>query len=187
MNEDRIEEIKNALREMMQLVVIKGKPISDEEKIMLTRAMEYASQRITQLRQEQAEQEQLQQAEAEQAEVAEQISPPQQPPTPPIGGEIPELDPAPHESSNINAFKYDPKSKKLIVKFQGKFPSQNGPVYSYEGVPQNIFNVFRRGAVVPRTSGRNAWHRWQKGIAPSHGASMYALIREGGFPYQRLR
>jgi hypothetical protein len=96
------------------------------------------------------------------------------------------IDPAPHPSSQINAFAYDPKTQQLRVKFQDKYPGQNGPQYQYEGVPPFIFDVFRRGAVAPKTSGSNAWHRWKKGVTPSLGAAMNSLIKAGGYQYQRL-
>lgn len=187
--EERINEIKNALREVMQLLVQRGQPISQDVKAVLAQAMEHAANRIRQLREEEqggVATPTLETAEQEQEQVANEVTPPT-PPTPPAsGGPVPPLDQAPHESSNINAFRYDPKTGKLFVKFQDKYPGQNGPVYSYEGVPANIFDVFRRGAVAPKTSGRNAWHRWKKGVTPSHGAAMYALIRQGGYPYKRV-
>lgn len=159
MNEQRIEELKSALREIMQLIVARGEPLSDDLKLVLAQVMEHVATRIQQLRQEEA-------------------APP--PITPPP------LEAGPYPSSNINAFKYDPKEQRLFVKFQDKYPAQNGPVYKYEGVPSFIFDVFRRGAVGPKTSGANRWHRWQKGVTPSLGAAMYALIKQGGYPYQRL-
>lgn len=185
-NEQQIEQIKNALREMMQLLVQRGEPLSDELKTKIAQVMEHAANRITQLRQEQQQDIELAQAEQEQAQIAEEVSPPEQPPTAPPGGPVPPLQQAPHESSNINAFRYDPETGKLFVKFQDKYPGTNGPVYSYEGVPKNIYEVFRRGAVAPKTSGKNAWHTWKEGVTPSHGAAMYALIRNGNYPYQRL-
>jgi hypothetical protein len=97
----------------------------------------------------------------------------------------PELDNAPYPSSNVNAFKYDYKTGRLLVKFMGKDTPDSGPVYSYEGVPKFIYDVFSRGAVPPKTSGKNKWHRWEKGIMPSLGAAMYHLIRSN-YPYQRL-
>lgn len=99
---------------------------------------------------------------------------------------LPELEGAPHPSSNINAFQYDPKSGKLLVKFMGKDVANAGPTYAYEGVPPFIFDIFKRGAVGPKTSGSNKWHAWKKGVTPSHGAAMYALIKAGGFPYQKV-
>lgn len=105
----------------------------------------------------------------------------------PVEGLQPQVEAAPHASSNINAFQYDPKTKQLVVKFQDKYPLQNGPIYSYSNVPANIYDVFRRGAVAPKTSGKNAWHTWKKGVTPSHGASMYALIKQGGYDYRRLK
>jgi hypothetical protein len=103
------------------------------------------------------------------------------PPTQPIS----ELEPGPYPSSNINGFKYDYKTGKLLVKFMGKDTADSGPVYSYEGVPKFIYDVFRKGAVPPKTSGRNKWHQWQEGVMPSLGAAMYHLIRTN-YPYQRI-
>ena len=103
--------------------------------------------------------------------------PPGQPPT--------ELTAAPYPSSNINGFKYDYKTGKLLVKFMGKDTADSGPVYSYEGVPKFIYDIFSRGAVPPKTSGRNRWHEWREGVMPSLGAAMYHLIRTN-YPYERL-
>jgi len=98
----------------------------------------------------------------------------------------PQLEPGPYPSSNINAFKYDYPSKRLLVKFQGKDVADNGPIYAYEGVQPFIYDIFRKGAVPPKTSGRNKWHRWKQGVMPSLGAAMYHLIRNGNYQYQRL-
>jgi len=157
MNEDRINELKDALRILVELIAQRGEPLFDDLRALLVQAMEHVATRIQELR-------------------AEQV-----PPTP-----IPELEPGPYPSSNINAFQFNPKTKELIVKFQDKYPGQNGPIYSYAGVPDFIFDVFRRGAVGPKTSGKNAWHRWKKGVTPSLGAAMNALIKNGGFSYRRL-
>ena len=89
-------------------------------------------------------------------------------------------------SSNINSFGYDEDTGRLLVKFQGDYPQENGPIYAYGGVPKQIFDLFRRGAVPARTHGQNRWGRWWEGKVPSMGASLYTLIREGGYPYQRL-
>ncbi len=98
----------------------------------------------------------------------------------------PPIDPPPMNSSNINAFGYDDKTGRLMVKFQGDYPQQNGPVYAYEGVPKVIFELFKRGAVPARTDGRNAWGSWWRGKTPSLGSSMHTLIKQGNYPYQRL-
>jgi len=103
--------------------------------------------------------------------------------TPPANRNI---EPAGHPSAQINGFNYDPQSKQLSVKFQGDYPQENGPVYSYDGVPQHIFDLFARGAVAPKTSGKNDWHEWKQGLAPSLGASMNALIKGGGYNYSRI-
>lgn len=87
---------------------------------------------------------------------------------------------APLNSSNIWGFKYNPKTKRLLVRFQG------GSTYGYEGVPLEIFNIFSNGAIPAKTTGRNQYGEWWRGKMPSLGAAFYELIRLGGFPYQRL-
>ncbi len=87
----------------------------------------------------------------------------------------------PLQSSNIYGFRYDPKSGKLLVRFN------SGSVYGYDGVPQGVFKVFAQGAVPAKTSGQNSFGKWWRGKLPSAGASFYEMIRKGGFPYQRIR
>jgi KTSC domain-containing protein len=89
-------------------------------------------------------------------------------------------------SSNVHSFGYDQDNGKLLVKFQGDYPQENGPVYAYGGVPKEIFELFKRGAVPARTDGRNKWGEWWKGKVPSLGASLYTLIKGGNYPYQRV-
>lgn len=104
----------------------------------------------------------------------------------PSTGQVPQLDQGPYPSSNVNAFKYDPRSGTLFVKFHGKDTADSGPTYQYQGVPKNIYDVFSKGRVAPKTSGQNRYHRWIEGVTPSLGASLYALIRNGGYPYQKI-
>jgi len=158
MNPEELEELLGELLRGVQDVLQSGEILSDEFQGMLAQTLTALTDRIDELRAGGA---------------------PQAP-------EDPDVNPAPYPSSNINGFRYDPASGRLFVKFQGKYPQQNGPVYSYDNVPPFIFDVFRRGAVAPRTSGRNAWHRWREGITPSLGASMHALIKLGGYNYHRL-
>lgn len=89
-------------------------------------------------------------------------------------------------SSNVEGFAYDDKTGKLLVRFLGKHPNRNGPIYAYEGVPRSIFDLFQKGAVPARTNGQNRWGKWWKGKVPSMGASMYTLIKQQGYPYQRV-
>lgn len=89
-------------------------------------------------------------------------------------------------SSNISAFAYDPKNKRMFVQFLGKHPNREGSVYAYDGVPKEIFNIFQKGAVPAKTSGRNAWGEWWVGKNPSMGASMNVLLKQAGFPYAKL-
>ncbi len=93
---------------------------------------------------------------------------------------------APHESSQINGFDYDPETGKLQVQFHGKYPQAAGSQYEYDDVPPWVFDLFQRGAIAPKTSGSNRWHRWEKGKTPSHGAAMNALIKAGGFNYRKV-
>lgn len=156
MNEQAINQLKEGVRAVIQMIVERGEPLSDELKGLLAQAVEHVATRIQELRAEGAPQPEI------------------------------ELPPAPYPSSNIHAFQYDPKSKKLIVKFQDEYPKTNGPVYAYDNVPEFIYEIFSRGAVGPKTSGKNRWHRWKKGVTPSLGAAMSALVKKGGFPYRRL-
>ncbi len=169
-NEQKIEAIKEALREIMRVLSERGEPLSDEIKMGLAQVMQHAASRIQQLRQEQS----VEPVEPVAAQAPAEAIPPVN-----YGN-------TPHPSSNINAFQYDPKSGKLVVKFMGKDVANAGPQYEYSGVPPWIFDVFKRGAVGPKTSGSNRWHTWKRGVTPSHGAAMAALIKAGGFPYQKV-
>ena len=89
-------------------------------------------------------------------------------------------------SSNVEGFAYDDKNNQLLVRFLGKHPNRNGPVYAYQGVPREIFDLFQKGAVPARTDGQNRWGKWWKGKVPSMGSSMYTLIKQQGYPYQKV-
>lgn len=102
------------------------------------------------------------------------------------GGSGFNIPPSEHESSNVNGFYYDPDSQELKVQFHGPYPQAEGPVYSYAGVPEYIFKILERGRVSPNTSGQNRYHAWHRGVTPSLGASVNALLKAGGFAYQRL-
>ncbi len=91
------------------------------------------------------------------------------------------IEAAPLESSNVYGYNYDPKSGKLQVRFQ------SGSVYQYQGVPPGVFKVFQQGAVPAKTTGKNRYGQWWTGKIPSLGAAFYDLIRQGGYPYQRLK
>jgi len=105
------------------------------------------------------------------------------PTTPPISPEnLTEAMP----SSNIEGFAFDDRNNQLLVRFLGKYPNREGPIYAYEGVPREIFDMFQQGAVPARTDGKNKWGKWWKGKVPSIGASLYTLIKNRNYPYQRI-
>lgn len=90
------------------------------------------------------------------------------------------------QSSNVYGYKYDPRKKEMIVKFQGNGGAGQGPVYKYENVPAGVFKMIQAGAVPARTNGQNRWGRWWISKNPSLGASVNALLVQGGFPYSRV-
>ncbi len=153
-----LEELMRDLLQAIQLIVDSGEDISDELQGAVAQTLEMLYNRIEQLRGE-------------------------APPEPPE--ETPDLQPS-MPSSNIEGFAYDDKNGRLYVRFLGKHPDRNGPVYQYNGVPQNIYDIFQKGAIPAKTDGKNKWGSWWKGKYPSMGAAMYHLIRAGGFPYQRV-
>ena len=158
MNVQMLEDLLRRLLESIDIVLQSGEVLSDEIQGELANVIQNLMMRIEELRSQEV-------------------------PESPI--ELPELDKS-MQSSNINSFGYDDKTGQLLVKFQGDYPQENGPVYSYEGIPKQIFELFRRGAVPARTKGQNKWGKWWKGKNPSMGSSLYTLIRGGGYPYQRL-
>ena len=92
----------------------------------------------------------------------------------------------PIASSNVEGFKFDPKNKKLYIQFHGPYPQAKGPQYVYDDVPDFIYAILERGAVGPKTSGKNKYHEWIKGVTPSYGAVVNALIKAGGFNYRKV-
>lgn len=157
-----IQELESILRDLLALiqqVLESGETIDDEVQGAVAQTLELLMGRIEQLK---AEGEQL-------------------PSTP-----IPQLDEGPFPSSNVNSFNYDPKSKQLYVKFHGKDSANSGPTYLYQNIPGFIYDVFSRGAIGPKTSGQNRYHRWIKNVTPSLGGTLNALIKAGGFQYQKI-
>jgi len=99
---------------------------------------------------------------------------------------VPQVPQGNFPSSNVNGFKYNPDNGEMFVQFHGPYPQSAGPVYSYSGVPQYIFDIISRGAVGPKTSGKNKYHSWFRGVTPSLGASVNALLKAGGFSYRKV-
>jgi len=95
-------------------------------------------------------------------------------------GQVDGIPQADLQSSNIYGAKYDPKTQKLKVRFQGD------GVYEFSGVPEFIYNVFASGAIPAKTTGKNRFGFWFKNKNPSLGAAFHELIKLGGYPYQKI-
>ncbi len=99
-------------------------------------------------------------------------------------GEQPVIDGIQHadlNSSNIWGSRYDPKTGKMRVRFQG------GSEYEYDGVPANIYRAFEKGNASAKTSGSNEYGRWWRNKNPSLGAALNQYIKAGKFPYRKIR
>ena len=211
--QQQIDDIKSTLKELVAAISARNQPLSNEMKAKLAQVMEHAANRIQQLRQEKQETpvdvpipdnarllwilsgenedafvnylntfpddslKTLLRNPTQLTQIIESLkaSNPKQPTITEDG--IPSAD---INSSNIFGFKYNPKTGKLLVKFQ------EGGVYGYDGIPPVIYNMFANGAVPAKTHGQNKWGRWWKGKTPSLGATFYELIKNGGYPYQKL-
>lgn len=158
MNEEKIEEIKNALRQILQMISERNQPMKEQLKNALMQLVEHVSNRIQQLREE---------------EVPAQAF---QKPNIPQG--IP--------SSNVAGMGYDKKTGNLQVQFLGKYPNRQGPVYQYPNIPPVIAELLQSGAIPARTDGQNKWGKWWKGKVPSAGASVFTLLKNKNVPFQRL-
>lgn len=162
---EELEDILDAILRGVQEALQNGEVLSEEFQSQIAQEIIYLTGEIDQLYQQ-----------------GGQGAPPI---TPPGGGQGEGIQEA-MPSSNIEGFAYDDKTGKLMVRFLGKHPNRNGPIYSYQGVPPNIFDIFRRGAIPAKTNGKNKWGEWWQGKYPSMGAAMYHVIRAGGYPYQRV-
>lgn len=217
MNEEQIDQIKSALREVVQLLSQRGQPLSKEMQAMLSQVMEHAATRIQALRSQpntgsvQTEIPQgadllwilsngdvnafvnylrtypgegLRELSGNPGQLANIITrfqeqnPGQEPSIAPDG--IPNTQ---FPSSNVAGMRYDPTSKKLLVKFHGE---KKEPVYQYDGVPPQIFQILKHGNAFAQTKGKNKWGEWWPMKNPSIGASVNQYLKAGGYPYQRL-
>lgn len=89
-----------------------------------------------------------------------------------------------YHSSNVIGMKYDPRSKQLLVKFFGN--GKPDPVYQYQNVPQQIFQILEHGNAFAQTKGRNRRGAWWPMKNPSIGAAVNQYLKSGGYPYQRV-
>jgi hypothetical protein len=104
-------------------------------------------------------------------------------PSEPLGVDASGIEDTQFPSSNVSGMKYDQNSGKLLVKFHG----DNGePVYQYNGVPPQIFQLLQHGNAFATTKGKNKWGEWWPMKNPSIGAALNQWIKKAGYPYQRL-
>jgi hypothetical protein len=155
-----VNELKQAIAIVLELASQMIDELDDQTMLALTDLLNAAAERLTQMKQNPVEGLQPQ---ASQENIKQSMP-----------------------SSNVEGFAYDDKNGNLLVRFLGDYPNRNGPIYSYGGVPKEIFDLFQKGAIPARTDGKNKWGKWWKGKVPSIGASLYTLIKERGYPYQRL-
>ena len=163
--QQEIQELEDLISQLLfglQEVMSSGEILSDEFQALIAQELQLTLVRIDELRSENPVEE-----------------------LPPTLGQEPPLNQQ-MASSNVYAFGYDPEKERLLVKFQGNDGEGQGSVYGYDGVPQVIFDLFQKGAIPARTDGQNKWGKWWKGKVPSLGASLYTLIKNGPYPYQRL-
>ncbi len=163
MNPEELQELLRALIQAVTEVIQSGEELPDELQGMIADTLDNLVTRIDESRQGGAG----------------------QPPITPPGGHPPGIEEA-MPSSNIEGFAYDDKTGRLMVRFLGKHPNRNGPIYAYQGVPANIADIFMRGAIPAKTNGKNKWGSWFQGKYPSMGAAMAHVIKAGGYPYQRM-
>ncbi len=158
MTQERITAISQAISQVLEIASSLIDELDDETMLALTELLNQANETIMRLK-----------------------NPSGEMPTP----AEPALDQK-YPSSNIHSFGYDPENERLLVKFQGDYPQQNGPIYGYDNVPKVIFDLFQKGSIPARTDGKNKWGKWWRGKVPSLGASLYTLIKNGGYSYTRL-
>jgi hypothetical protein len=105
---------------------------------------------------------------------------------PPIAAPPPDVPESSLESAVANGVLYDPKSKRMLVQYHGKYPQKKGSIYSYEGITPMIAQMIRGGHIAPKTSGANDFHRWHRNVRPSLGASIDRLLKKTGVPYKKI-
>lgn len=84
------------------------------------------------------------------------------------------------KSSVIRKTEYDPEKSLLKVVFN------NSHTYTYDDVPEEIYNKLTEGAIPAKTKGENQYGRWWIGKKPSAGAAFNELIKKGGYSFQRV-
>lgn len=84
------------------------------------------------------------------------------------------------KSSVIRKTEYDPAKSLLKVVFN------NSHTYTYDDVPEEIYNKLTEGAIPAKTKGENQYGRWWVGKQPSAGAAFNQLIKKAGYNYQRV-
>jgi len=85
----------------------------------------------------------------------------------------------PVKSSNVWKFKYNTITGEFVVKFQ------DGDVYTYYDVPQDVFQMVADGDASCISEGSNKWGEWFIGKSPSVGAALYEYVISNGYAYSQ--
>jgi hypothetical protein len=83
------------------------------------------------------------------------------------------------KSANVWKFKYDDKKMELVIQFQ------DGDIYTYTQVNEQLFKDVVGGNAAAITDGENKWGKWFVGKKPSVGASVHKNLVKAGVPYAK--
>jgi len=83
------------------------------------------------------------------------------------------------KSANVWKYKYDDKKLELVIQFQ------DGSIYTYTGVSNNLFLSVVKGQASCITEGENKWGKWTIGKSPSVGASVHKNLVKAGVSYSK--
>lgn len=214
---DEKQVLKDAVRQVMQLIISRGRPLTDELKGLLSQAIQHVRDKIIQIDQTQ--------------QLSEQATVPLEIPQNAkllwiLSGGNPEvfhrylsqfpgrgllpiaLDPNQFNRVTAQLQQQMPQGQAREEDGIPKAPLQSsniygfvydpesaqlfvrfneGAIYKYGGVPPIIAQLFGVGAGTAKTTGRNKWGKFWPGKSPSMGAALNELIKRGGYPYSRVK
>ena len=84
------------------------------------------------------------------------------------------------KSSNVDAYRYDTKTKELIITFN------DGSKYKYYDVEYNDFENITYGDATCITEGENEYGSWYVGKSPSVGAAVWEFLINKNKKYEQM-